>query len=214
MGRSVRERFARKIMQALEELAVQLFDAGAVRLGDIEAKVGRRTPIYFDLRVVVSHPRLMMAISEQLTRLAADIPHDLLCGVPYAALPFAAVMSVNSNTPMIMKRKETKLYATKKILEGVYEAGQKCLVVEDVVTSGGSLLETVATLRGEQLRVSHAVVVLDREQGGASVLAADGVEVKSVYTMTALVRVLQECGRISDETAEIVSDHIKECRFA
>lgn len=81
------------------------------------------------------------------------------------------------------------------------------------MTSGGSLLETVASLREEGLRVSHAVVVLDREQGGASVLASNGVVLKSIYTMTDLVNVLRDGGRISDETAEIVSDHIKECRF-
>ncbi|XP_046973492.1 uridine 5'-monophosphate synthase-like [Vanessa cardui] len=197
----------------LKELAVQLFDVGAVRLGDIEAKVGRRTPIYFDLRVVVSHPKIMMAIAQHLQILASEIDHDILCGVPYAALPFAAVMSVNTNTPMIMKRKETKLYATKKILEGVFEQNQKCLVVEDVVTSGGSLLETVHTLRKEGLSVTDAVIVLEREQGGASVLKANGVAVKSIFTMSELVKILRDAGRISDETVEIVSDHIKECQF-
>ncbi|XP_023949366.2 uridine 5'-monophosphate synthase [Bicyclus anynana] len=198
---------------SLQELGVQLFDAGAVRLGDIEAKLGRRTPFYFDLRVVVSHPHIMMAIAQQLQVLSSEIEHDILCGVPYAALPFAAVMSVNTNTPMIMKRKETKMYATKKILEGVFEKNQNCLVVEDVVTSGGSLLETVTTLRDEGLAVTHAVVVLDREQGGASVLAANGVRVKALFTMTELVNILRDAGRISDETVEIVSDHIKQCQF-
>ena len=145
--------------------------------------------------------------------LASEIEYDILCGVPYAALPFAAVMSVTTNTPMIMKRKETKLYATKKILEGVYKPDQKCLVVEDVVTSGGSLLETIKTLRNELLSVTHAVIVLDREQGGASVLKANGVHVKSIFTMTELVKILKDAGRITDETVEIVSDHIKECQF-
>ncbi|XP_072948082.1 uridine 5'-monophosphate synthase-like [Epargyreus clarus] len=197
----------------LQELAVRLFDAGAVKLGDIEAKLGRHTPIYFDLRVVVSHPRIMMAISKQLENISSGINHDILCGVPYAALPFAAVMSVNTNTPMIMKRKETKLYATKKILEGVFQKHQNCLVVEDVVTSGGSLLEAVAQLRNEGLIVSHAVIVLDREQGGVAVLKSHGVEVKSIFTMTNLVEILRDAGKITDETVEIVSDHIKECQF-
>ncbi|CAK1543658.1 unnamed protein product [Leptosia nina] len=199
--------------RSLEELAVELFDAGAVRLGDIEAKLGRHTPIYFDLRVIVSHPRMMNAVSQHLLNLSSGIEHDILCGVPYAALPFAAVMSVTGGTPMIMKRKETKLYATKKILEGVYEQNQKCLVVEDVVTSGGSLLETVTTLRSEGLRVNDAVVVLDREQGGVGVLKANGVQVRSIFTMTDLVNILRSADRISDETVEIVSDHIKECQF-
>ncbi|XP_013165419.1 PREDICTED: uridine 5'-monophosphate synthase-like [Papilio xuthus] len=205
--------FEKMTGESLEELAVRLFDAGAVRLGDIEAKLGRRTPIYFDLRVIVSHPKLMMAICRQLQTLANEIPHDILCGIPYAALPFAAVMSVNTNTPMIMMRKETKLYATKKILEGVFEKDQKCLIIEDVVTSGGTISEAAKTIRAEGLQVAHAVVVLEREQGGANVLKANGVHVKSLYTMTNLVKILRNAGRISDETAEIVSDHIKECQF-
>ncbi|XP_075985102.1 uridine 5'-monophosphate synthase-like isoform X2 [Anticarsia gemmatalis] len=200
-------------MLSLEELAVRLFDAGAVRLGDIEAKIGRRTPIYFDLRVVVSHPQIMIAVAQRLQKLAREINHDLLCGVPYAALPLAAVMSVNTNTPMIMKRKETKLYATKKMLEGVYEKNQNCLVVEDVVTSGGSLLETVDTLRSEGLIVSHAVVVLDRDQGGAAVLKENGIVLKPLYTMTGLLKMLNDAGKINDETVEIILEHIKESQF-
>lgn len=149
----------------------------------------------------------------QLQILASEIKHDILCGVPYAALPFASILSVNTNTPMIMKRKETKLYATKKILEGVYKEGQNCLVVEDVVTSGGSLLEVISALRNEGLRVTDAVVVLDREQGGVSVLAANGVEVKSIFTMTALVKILRNANRINEDIAELVLNHIKECQF-
>lgn len=154
-----------------------------------------------------------MAVAQGLQRLAREINHDLLCGVPYAALPIAAVMSVNTNTPMIMKRKETKLYATKKILEGVYEKNQICLVVEDVVTSGGSLLETVDTLRAEGLIVSHAVVVLDRDQGGASVLKQNGITLKPLFTMIELLKVLNNAGKIDDETVENIIDHIKASQF-
>ncbi|CAG9793108.1 unnamed protein product [Diatraea saccharalis] len=200
-------------MCTLEQLAVQLYDAGAVRLGDIEAKLGRRTPVYFDLRVVVSHPRIMLAVVKHLQKLASKIHHDILCGVPYAAMPFAAVMSVNTNTPMLMKRKETKLYATKKILEGVFQKNQKCLIIEDVVTSGGSVLETVDALRAENLVVTHALVVLDREQGGASILKANGVELKALFTMTNLIKILRDAGRINDDTVDIISDHIKVCQF-
>lgn len=154
-----------------------------------------------------------MAVALQLQKLATEINHDLLCGVPYAALPLAAVMSVNTNIPMIMKRKETKLYATKRLLEGVYHEGQRCLVVEDVVTSGGSLLESVQTLRGEGLIVTHAVIVLEREQGGASVLNANGVEVRSLFTLSGLVNILNKAGRINDETVAMICEHIKECQF-
>ncbi|CAH2986833.1 unnamed protein product [Chilo suppressalis] len=200
-------------MCSVEELALHLFDAGAVRLGDIEAKQGRRTPVYFDLRVVVSHPTVMLATVKHLQKMASEINHDILCGVPYAAMPLAAVMSVNANTPMVMKRKEAKNYATKKLLEGVFQKNQNCLVIEDVVTSGGSLLETVDALRAEGLVVTHALVVLDREQGGASVLKANGVEVKALFTMTNLIKLLRDAGKITNNTVEIISDHIRICQF-
>lgn len=133
--------------------------------------------------------------------------------MPYAALPLAAVMSVNTGTPMIMKRKETKLYATKKLLEGIFKQDQKCLVVEDVVTSGGSLLETVGTLRGEGLAVTHAVIVLDREQGGANVLKANGVTLNAIFTLSGLVEILNKAGRINNDTVHMILDHIKESQF-
>ncbi|XP_059056004.1 uridine 5'-monophosphate synthase-like [Achroia grisella] len=200
-------------MSTLEELAVKLYDAGAVQLGDIEAMNGRWTPVYFDFRVIVSHPQIMMAVAEHLQNLATEINHDILCGVPYAALPLAAVMSINTNTPMIMKRKETKLYATKKTIEGVYTKNQNCLVVEDVVTSGGSLLETISSLRDAGLKVTHAVVVLNREQGGASVLKANGVELRPLFDLTKLAQILSDAGRFSHETVNIITEHIKVCQF-
>ncbi|CAH2097342.1 unnamed protein product [Euphydryas editha] len=196
-----------------KDLAVRLFDVGVVRLGDIEEKIGRRTPFYFDLRIIVSHPNIMMAIAEELQILASEIDHDILCGVPYAALPFATVMSINTNTPMIMKRKETKLYGTKKIIEGVFEKNQNCLLVEDVVTSGSTLVETSQILRNEGLSVTNAVVVLDREQGGASVLKANGVHLTSIFTISELVKILRDAGRINDETVETVIAHIKKYQF-
>lgn len=154
-----------------------------------------------------------MAVAQQLQKLASGLHYDILCGVPYAALPLTAIMSVNSNIPMIMKRKETKLYATKRILEGVFEKNQTCLIVEDVVTSGGSLLEAVGTLQSEGLRVIDAVVVLDRDQGGARVLKDNGVRLYSLFTLTELVEILKTAGKIDDDTVFVILEHIKECQF-
>jgi orotate phosphoribosyltransferase len=154
--------------------------------------------------VLVSHPRLLSAVAALLGSLVpAARPYDLLCGVPYTALPFASVLSVARNVPMILRRyHDTGPGAAPAMrTQGSFRAGDAVLIVEDLVTSGASVLETVAPLRAEGLLVADAVVVVDREQGGRENLAANGVTLHSLMTLTEVLAVLVRHGRVTREKA-------------
>ena len=128
----------------------------------------------------------------------------VVCGVPYTALPMATLMSVEAGMPMVVRRKEAKDYGTKKMVEGVWKEGQGCLVVEDVVTTGSSVLETAALLREHGMVVTDCVVLLDREQGAVGALSGKGVAVHAVLKVSTVLEVLVAEKRISGETAERV----------
>ncbi|KAJ8970244.1 hypothetical protein NQ317_017606 [Molorchus minor] len=155
----------------LEAFSIELFKINAIKFGEYKTKVGLMTPVYCDLRIIVSHPKLMEALAALIAEYIQKIKNiNILCGVPYTALPIATVVSIKTCIPMVMRRKEAKDYGTKKLIEGDYKDGDNCLIVEDVVTSGSSILETVRDLEDIGIKCSDAIVLLNREQGGAKIL--------------------------------------------
>lgn len=139
-----------------------------------------------------------------------NLTYDQLCGVPYTALPIATLMSVGESKPMLIRRKEAKSYGTKKLIEGKFSAGESCLIVEDIITSGSSILETVADLRAVGIAVTDAVVVVDREQGAVANTATKQVRTHALFTLSQLLGVLRDAGKIDQSIVESVSQYIRD----
>lgn len=192
----------------IKSLILDLYAIQAVKFGTFTLKSGIQSPIYLDLRVIISYPAVLKKISSALSQLIEPLKFDLICGVPYTALPIATALSLDQDIPMVMRRKESKDYGTKKIIEGKFEKGQTCLIIEDVVTSGTSIIETIAPLKAESLEVEDAVVVVNREQGGKERLKEQGIELHSLISIFDLLKVLFSEKKISESTFREVNEFL------
>ena len=182
-----------------KDIALALHEIGAIKFGEFTLKSGMKSPIYIDLRVLISYPKVLKLVSDAITGLAKDLKFDVIAGIPYTALPIATAISIDQGWPMVYARKEVKDYGTKKKLEGVYKEGQTALIIDDLITTGGSKFETIEPFEASGLKITDFVVLVDREQGGGRKLEEKGYKFHSVIGINELLDILKEEGKISEE---------------
>jgi uridine monophosphate synthetase len=183
---------------ALDEIALGLHDLGAVRFGSFTLKSGKSSPVYIDLRLLVSGPAVMARAAAAMAGLMAGLRFDRIAALPYGGLPIGQAVSLASGRPMIYPRREAKDYGTKKLIEGAFAAGETAIVLDDLVTTGASKMEALAPLTDAGLTVRDVVVLVDRQQGGREELAARGITLHAVLTVSDLLDSLVRHGRITD----------------
>lgn len=188
-----------------QELAEILLGTKALQFGQFRLKLHETnpeaplSPFYFNFRLLRSYPRSARRVAQILAGATSSFAFDLLGDVPTAATPLVTLMMDIMGIPMISPRKGTKGYGSGAEIDGVFEAGQRVLLVDDLITSGGSKDEAVGKLERAQLKAAGLLVVLDREQGGSDHMAELGLPFKALVSLTPLLEHYRSTGAISGE---------------
>ena len=183
-------------------LADGLLSAGCIKFGEFTLKSGLKSPIYIDLRQIITYPKLLEQVGAAYLPLLKDLKFDRIAGLPYAAIPIATAISLAGNYPMIYPRKEAKAYGTKAEIEGEYHAGETVIVIDDLATTGGSKFEAIEKLTGAGLIVKDVAVLIDRQSGAKESLAQAGYAMHAVLTITQLLDYWESTGKVEKEKIE------------
>lgn len=182
-----------------ERLILDLYTVGAIKFGKFRLKSGVISPYYLDLRLLVSYPFLLELTAEVFWEKLRLLYFDVIVGVPYAAIPIATAIAIKHNRKMVFVRKEKKKYGTKKLVEGEYHAGQKAVVIDDVITNGESKIMTIKPLRKAGLSVEDVVILLNRGQGGERLLKKRRLRCDSIFEMEAIFDILLRHKMVSEK---------------
>jgi uridine monophosphate synthetase len=179
------------------QIALGLHALGAVRFGEFTLKSGLRSPIYVDLRLLVGDPRLMALVARAVSGMLSGLHFDRIAAIPYGGLPIGQAVSLETGKPLLYPRREVKDHGTRNAIEGAFSAGETVVMLDDLVTTGGSKLEAAEPLLAAGLVIRDVAVLVDREQGGSRELAEKGYCLHAVLTLSEILDILAEEGRIA-----------------
>ncbi len=168
------------------DLKERLKEIGAIRFGDFTLRSGKKSNYYVDLKKATCDPPALRMMAEAVVE---HIPEgtDRIAGLELGSVPIAAVVSVMSDIPMVIVRKEKKGYGTGNQVEGDLEAGEKVLIIEDTTTTGGQIVKAIRALRSAGAVVEDAVVIVNRAEGSDEAVEEEAVRLISLIDASELV---------------------------
>jgi orotate phosphoribosyltransferase len=198
----------------MKQVGILLIKNDAIKFGDYILASGKRSPYYIDLRLTISSPITMDWIANSLTRITIQEigkdKIDKILGVPTAGVPFATVVSQKLGIPLIYYRQARKEHGVRKKIEGILERNDRVLIVDDLITTGESVIEAAEVVRDQGGVVNELVVLLDREQGGKERLRASRIEPHVLFKISDAMTWLHNVGLIEDKIYETIQKYTEE----
>ena len=186
---------------------------GALKFGAFTLSSGKLSPYYIDLRLVPSHPDVFQKITDFYVTLAENLvglkKFERIVGIPTAGIPFSSVLAIKLQKPFIYVRKETKYHGRERMIEGILMPGNRVLLVDDLVTSGQTLIDAANALRCEGATVNDALVLIDREEGATKNLAKVGIKLHCLMGIREVAKTLYDMDAIDKEQLTAILKQVK-----
>ena len=189
----------------MADLILDLFDIGCLLFGEYVQASGAVFNYYIDLRQIISDPNLFHRVLHGYSGLLEQLQFDRIAGIPYGSLPTATGLSLALHKPLIYPRKEVKAHGARRLIEGDFNEGDQVVVVDDILITGGSVLEGIAKLESSGLVVRDVVVFIDHggdhDRHAKERLSEAGYRCHAVLSIDQITNVLHRAGRLNDAQA-------------
>ncbi|MCH7968298.1 MAG: orotate phosphoribosyltransferase [Thaumarchaeota archaeon] len=199
-------------MEFVKEFATFLHEKGAIKFGDFTLTSGKKSSYYVDLRIVPSFPHQFRKMIKQLQNIISEKigleNFDYLVSVPTSGLVIASALATETVKPLIYVRNKPKDYGTSKLIEGSFEQGKKALMIDDVATTGGSVVNAIKSLKEAGIVISDAFVIINRMECASEALEAEGVKIHNLTDILEITNSLYDQNLISNDVLENVKNQI------
>ena len=196
-------------MEFVKEFATFLHEKGAIKFGDFTLSSGKKSSYYVDLRMVASFPhqfrKMIKHLQNQIIEKVGLENFDYIVSIPTGGLVIASSLAFEIVKPLIYVRNKPKEYGTSKSIEGFIERGKKVLMIDDVATTGGSIISAIESLKEAGIIVSDAFVIINRMEGATESLEAKGVRMHQLTDIFEITKILHEQNLVSNDVLESVS---------
>ena len=199
-------------MEFVKEFATFLYQNGAIKFGNFKLSSGKDSPYYIDLRIVPSFPhqfrKMIKTLQSSISEKIGMDSFDYIASVPTSGLVIASALAIETVKPLIYIRQKPKDYGTENVIEGKITEGSRVLLVDDVGTTGLSLLNAIKALKASKMVVTDAFTIINRFEGARELLASENVRLYEITDIIALSSILHKAGLLDDEIFERIKKQI------